>query len=395
VAASIGASGDIVPQSNFDGKGLAPVGTFRGLGRYGTYDMAGNAKEWCFNQRVDHERYALGGSWGDPSYMFSLPDWKPPLERDMDTGFRCVVYAGGDSSSAFANKIISAGRLRDYSAEPPVSDELFQAYLQVFAREESPLNAEVDFTDDKPEQWRIEKISFDAGYGGERTSAYLFLPKGVSPPYQAVVLYPGAYAHSMPSSDNGRSLNSWDAVDFIIMSGRAALCPVYKSMYERADGFDPFRSPSQAYQERIVMWSTDLSRSLDYLETRDDIDSRKLGYVGSSQGALLAPIFLAQEKRFKVAVLRLVGLPMWRVNPPFDPFNYAPRVTIPVLILNGRHDPIFPYEISQVPFLRVLGTPDEDKRMVMFETGHSVYGHRERIVREVLGWLDHYLGPVR
>ena len=42
-------SGFVVPASNFGGQGPARVGTYRGLGPYGTYDMAGNVKAWCWN----------------------------------------------------------------------------------------------------------------------------------------------------------------------------------------------------------------------------------------------------------------------------------------------------------------------------------------------------------
>ena len=47
--------------SNFDGKGPAAVGSHQGLGPYGTCDMAGNVKEWTWNE-AGTKRYILGGA---------------------------------------------------------------------------------------------------------------------------------------------------------------------------------------------------------------------------------------------------------------------------------------------------------------------------------------------
>ena len=61
-------------------------------------------------------------------------------------------------------------------------------------------------------------------------------------------------------------------------------------------------------------------------------------------------------------------------------------------MLNGRYDFFFPVESSQRPMFRLLGTPETDKRYVVFESGHSV--PRKERTREALAWLDKYLGPV-
>jgi dipeptidyl aminopeptidase/acylaminoacyl peptidase len=142
------------------------------------------------------------------------------------------------------------------------------------------------------------------------------------------------------------------------------------------------------------MWWKDLLRSVDYLQTRDDIDHDKLAYFGVSWGGWLAPIFLAQDERFKAAVLRVAGLWPFYFPPPMDTFNFVPRVKTPVLLLNGRYDFRFPYETSQIPFFELLGTPREDKRLIVFETGHTTHGHRTEVIKETLAWLDRYLGPV-
>jgi formylglycine-generating enzyme required for sulfatase activity len=62
-------------RANFSMTATTPVGRLAaGMGPYGAYDMAGNVREWL---TVDPgaERYpAIGGSWQDPSYMFSTPN---------------------------------------------------------------------------------------------------------------------------------------------------------------------------------------------------------------------------------------------------------------------------------------------------------------------------------
>jgi hypothetical protein len=42
---------------------------------------------------------------------------------------------------------------------------------------------------------------------------------------------------------------------------------------------------------------------------------------------------------------------------------------------------------------RLFGTPQKDKRHLLFETGHSIL--RNELIKETLNWLDRYLGPVK
>src|SRR6201996_5967239 len=221
-AASPTDSSSLIPASNFGGKGPSPAGAYHGMSWCGAYDMAGNVKEGCTNEAVAGRRYIMGGAWNDPNYMFNIPDARSPFERSSGFGFRCAEYVSASREAEAAGAPIGV-QLRNYGSEKPVSDQLFGAYKNQYSYDKTPLHAKVESVQ-QAEDWRVEKVSFDAAYGGERVTAYLFLPKAASPPFQVVVYFPDAAAAHMRSTAEG--FPSWlPAFDFIIKSGRAVLFP--------------------------------------------------------------------------------------------------------------------------------------------------------------------------
>jgi eukaryotic-like serine/threonine-protein kinase len=128
---------------------LAAVGNYLGLGPHGTYDMAGNAKEWCWNlSGKENKRYVLGGAWNEPAYMFEDPDAQSPFTRSPEYGFRLVRYTAPPPASAMGPL---QGEFRDFSRERPVSDEVFRAYRSLCAYDKGPLNSAVESVDDSSE----------------------------------------------------------------------------------------------------------------------------------------------------------------------------------------------------------------------------------------------------
>ena len=132
---------------------------------------------------------------------------------------------------------------------------------------------------------------------------------------------------------------------------------------------------------------------LDYLETRPDIDHNRIGYYGFSWGGPLGAIFPAVENRLKVSVLPGAGFFLEKTLPEVDQINFAPRVTIPVLMINGNSDRWHPVETSLDPMFKLLGTSKENKRLAIYEGGHLI--PRIYLIKETLDWLDRYLGPVK
>ena len=386
-AAQVGSAPYIIPAGNFSKKGLARVGQYPGISWGGAYDMAGNVKEWCSNESEDGLRFTQGGAWSDPSYRFSEADALSPFDRSATNGFRCVRY----SSSLTAAVTGPVHRdFRDYDKEKPVGDELFRAYQSLYAFEPSDLKSSVDSVTDGSPYWRIEKVSFQTASGKQRMAAYLFLPKNSLPPYNPVLFFPTLNAHFARSSDNillGKNPDSF-IFDFVIRSGRAVLYPVYQGTYERSL---PLPGTVLKRREEYVQWSQDVHRSIDYLATRRDVDLSHLAYYGESMGSRASPIMVALEPRFQVAVLLDGGLNLIPNLPESDPFNFVPRVKIPVLMVNGGSDYDYPLATSQVPLFRLLGTPEKDKRHVVLDGAHGVIGyHRNEVVRTVLAWLDQY-----
>ena len=119
----------------------------------------------------------------------------------------------------------------------------------------------------------------------------------------------------------------------------------------------------------------------------------KLAYMGNSWGGAFGSILPALEKRFKASVLMIGGFYEVKLTPEIDQINFAPRNTVPTLMLNGRADYRFPVETSQRPMFRWLGAPAADKKLVLFDTGHAL--RPEQIAGEAYSWLDRYLGVVK
>ncbi len=387
VAFTVGSS-RIIPLSNLSGKGLLPVGGSRSMNRFGVADLAGNVREWTWNasgRGLGH--FILGGGWNDSDWAFSDAYAQPPFDRSPTNGFRCIRNLEKEPNLAALVRAIDLPS-RDFSVEKPVTDNVFAQYLRLFAYDKTPLNAKVE--EEKPTPSGIrQKITFAAAYGGERMMAYLFLPSSGKPPYQVVVIFPGSGSietRSSESLDLGR-------VDFLLKSGRAVIFPIYKGTYERGgDLHSDYPAATTFYKDYVVMWGKDLSRSIDYLETRKDIDSSRIAYYGLSWGGALGAILPAVEPRIKANVLYVAGLLFQRALPEADQINYVTRVRQPTLILNGEFDFFFPPETSQRPLFELLGTPAEHKKRLVFPGGHSV--PRTEMIKESLLWLDRYLDPV-
>jgi eukaryotic-like serine/threonine-protein kinase len=384
-AAAPFAAGSIISASNIgkvDG-GTAPVGANRGVAAGGVTDIVGNVREWVYNAAPDG-RYIVGGAFDDATFRAFEPGRRSPFDRSPANGFRLARFIGSPLPRAFA--ALSPGA-RDYRTELPVPDETLNGYMRLFDYDRTPLNVRLERSDSTAELIR-ELVSFDAAYGSERMAAWVYRPRKGRPPFQTVLFFPGSGAVVQENSDQ----MSTSIFDFLVRDGRIVVHPILKGTFERQiPGLrqsDP--NETQAYLENVVAWVKDVRRTTDYLASRADVDTARLGYFGHSWGGRLASITLSVDSRFKAAALLVAGYNARRAKPEVDDFNYTSRVRIPVLMMNGRYDVITPN--ARVMFER-LGTPAKDKHFFIADGGH--YVPPPDMIRETLAWFDRYLGPVR
>ncbi len=394
----LGGFGIFAPLTNFGSKGPVAVGTLGGITAYGSFDMPGNVREWCWNE-TKAGRVIRGGSFEDNTYEFEYERQAPSLDRSPRNGFRIACYPDttGLPGSIFGLSTPYFGI--DFKLEKPVSDEVFRIYKEQFAYDKGELNSVIEKREKNPDGWIHEVISFDAAYGKERMLAHLFLPEGKVPPFQTVIYFPGSASTWMPSSDAIENYYEFTMfLSFIIRNGRAVMYPVYKGTFERGNPESmavlniPAQSLSYAFTEITVQEVKDFSRSIDYLQSRADIEGKKLAFMGMSWGGNMGAFIPAVEDRIWASVLIAGGL-FGLGRPEVYDCNYVGRVRVPTLMLNGKYDAILPPELSQRPMFELLGTPAEHKKYLLYETDHIP--PRIEFIKETLAWLDKYLGPVK
>ena len=378
-------SGTVTGHANFNSSGTAPVNSLPfGVSPFGCYQMAGNVSEWCANEVSDGFTVA-GGSWKDLFYVFTDIGAFPGFHNSDRIGFRCVLNVPGAKGDQGAVRIDTASQIPVYE---PTSEASFQALLSHYRYDRSPLNAQIIETIETAD-WRREKVTYPGG-DDELAIGYLYLPKSSRAPFQVIQFVPAGDVYgnfnTMPESVEMQ-------VAPFIKSGRAVWAVVFKGFKEREFPVGYARPSYRTVRRReeVVRNATDLSRGLDYLATRGDVDLNRLAYYGYSQGAQEGVMYSAIENRYRSVVFVAGSMPAGSENfiAEASPPNFAAHIRAPKLLLNGRYDEVNPLRTNVEPLFKLLREP---KRMQTYDAGHSP--PLEIIVPVINGWLDETLGKI-
>jgi 2,6-dihydroxypseudooxynicotine hydrolase len=212
-------------------------------------------------------------------------------------------------------------------------------------------------------------------FEGTHLSAYLRVPKHVTRPPVAIIL-PGLDACK-------EELHAWS--EAFVMRGMATI-----TLDGPGQGETAFRLPIRPD------WGHVIGAVIDLLETRSDVDAKRVGVVGQSLGGLYAPRAAALEPRIKVCVancgpfdygalylvrpknhlrdmfLARTGATSWEEGheaaKALSLNGIAEKITCPLLVVFGGGDKLIPPSEGQ----RLVKEASGPSEFVYFEEGNHV-----------------------
>jgi len=149
----------------------------------------------------------------------------------------------------------------------------------------------------------------------------------------------------------------------------------------------------------IVQWTVEYRMAMDYLKSRPEVDSARIGILGYSLGGVMGYCLAGVDPRIRAAVIASTA-PLSRhyLNRigwdetalvqmiPIAPQTFAPTIkNTSFLMLNGRDDPYGTVDGVQALY-ELLGSPT--KELVLFDSGHSLPSDH---IPKVVDWFSRHL----
>ena len=262
--------------------------------------------------------------------------------------------------------------------------------------------------------YRREKFIFESR-PGLAVLAYLLTPANTKPPYRTMVCVPGhgrGVDDIVGIDDQGQDRTTKDGYqhDFavqVVEHGLAAVAiePMAfgcrRGTQARKEGLShtscqPAAGAALLLGQTMIGWRVfDVMRTIDWIETRKDLDASHVGCMGISGGGTCTAFSAALEPRIKAAMisgyLNTFRDSIFSLSHCID--NYVPGILNwaemydvagliaprPLFAEAGAKDDIFPVDASRESFARVtkvyetLDAPDHFQTEI-FEGTHSFHG---------------------
>src|SRR6266581_4049458 len=264
--------------------------------------------------------------------------------------------------------------------------------------------------------YRREKFIFESS-PGLHVLGYLLTPSNAKPPYATVVSAPGhgrGVDDIIGVDDIGRDRTDKDGYqhDFalqVLEHGMAAVAiepiafgcrrdPITRKKGLKTSACQPVAGAALLLGQTMIGWRAhDVMRTIDWIETRKELDSQRVGCMGISGGGTCTLFSTALEPRIRAAMvsgyLNTFRDSVFSLSHCID--NYIPGVLQwaemydiagliaprPLFAESGERDDIFPIAASRASFARVKKIYDVFDAGALteqetFDGPHSFWGKR-------------------
>lgn len=255
------------------------------------------------------------------------------------------------------------------------SEEVFTTIQEFFKYDKNiPLNVKI-VAKENFKTYTREKFVF-TGFRNSRVPGYLAIPKSGKTSYPCMVLlHPGAFSKEDWWTDSSL-INGFSLVKKLLAAGFAIMTLDAEYHGERAINNDFVSLRTMWFENKEVYAITDLirqstidyRRAFDYLLSRKEIDSTRVGMMGYSMGAVMTTYLCTQIPQIKTAVICSAPLYAKEISPAIYLANFIPRIgNMPVLLLLGEKDEMVSTLQANL-FHSLLKT--NKKKLILYPSGH-------------------------
>ncbi len=219
----------------------------------------------------------------------------------------------------------------------------------------------------------FEKIVFDSFHDG-KVPGLLAIPSQGQAPFPTVLLLHGVTGNKTQWLDDDFT-HGGEVSAGLLEQGYAVLALDAQYHGDRAVYNDYLDAGEMVFQRgwgvryanMLTQSVVDYRRAIDYLSTRNDIDSSRIGLLGYSMGGHMAFILGAVEDRIRATVACVVP---HMAQMPMAPTAFARDMGAdPLLMMMANKDRFYTTEQAQALFDAV---PGDSKSIRFFDSGHSL-----------------------
>lgn len=284
-----------------------------------------------------------------------------------------------------------AQNTKEFKLEP-IGEEAFQVMKDFLNYDQGiTLDTKVVATYNGPEFTR-EKIVFN-GTHNTRVPGYLVVPKQRGGPFPCVLLLHGFSGSKNDWWQDDSYIQGGLLTKQLVASGYAVLA-LDAQYHGELIANNEFQSPRVfAFEKKWHAQLRDMHGqtvkdyrlALDYLETRKEIDSSRIGAVGYSMGGMMVFNLSAIDARVKVSVAAVAPV-IKKQHSVMGTINFAPYITKqPFLMLMGTTDQNYSMEEAQTIYKNI---GSKTKNIHFYEGGHRL---PKDWVKTSVDWLETYL----